>query len=66
MTWPIENEARKVREKILLMTGSSTGNGSTEMLLRLTVIGSLERVLNYTVNIAEQSINLSHAHACLE
>ncbi len=61
----IIDRARKVREQIMLMAGSSGECGSTDMLLRLTVTGSLERVLDYTVNIAEQSINLSHAHACL-
>ncbi len=66
----IIDRARKVREQILLLTGlpiarSSAKADSTEMLLKLAVTGSLERVLDYTVNIAEQSINLSHAHAAL-
>jgi hypothetical protein len=50
----------------MLMTGSSGDRGSTEMLLKLTVTGSLKRVLDYTVNIAEQSINLCLVHAYAE
>jgi phosphate uptake regulator len=52
--------SRSVRQKALnVMSG---GYGGTETLLKLSMTGSLERVLDYTVNIAEQSINLSHAH----
>jgi len=43
------------------MANSSDAKGKSDLIVRLVLAGSLERMLDYIMNISELTINLSHA-----
>jgi phosphate uptake regulator len=55
----IEN-TREIQQRAQTIAKSSTGD-KPEMLLRLVVASSVERMLDYIMNIGELTINLRHA-----
>ncbi len=52
---------KDVKERIQLIANSTDSNDKSEMLIRLIVAGSMERMLDYMMNIGELTINLCHA-----
>lgn len=44
-----------------ILTGSFLGGDPEEMRVRLIVAGSVERILDYIINIGELTINLCNA-----
>ena len=55
------NRIREVQERIKLIANSTDSNDKSEILIRLIVAGSIERMLDYMMNIGELTINLCHA-----
>jgi phosphate uptake regulator len=52
---------KEIQKRVRLMANSSDSNNKSEMLVRLIVTGSIERMLDYIMNIGELTINLRHA-----
>jgi phosphate uptake regulator len=55
------NEIRENQRRAEGIAKSSGSKDKSEMLVRLVLSSSLERMLDYIMNIAELTINLSHA-----
>lgn len=55
------NRIKDVQERVRLIANLSDSNDKSEMLIRLIVAGSMERILDYMMNIGELTINLCHA-----
>jgi len=55
------NRIKDVQERVQLIANSTDSNDKSEMLIRLIVAGSMERMLDYMMNIGELTINLCHA-----
>jgi phosphate uptake regulator len=52
---------REVKSRIGGLSNSSQSRDGSELLARLVLAGSMERMLDYIMNISELTINLSHA-----
>ena len=52
---------REVKSRIVGLSNSSQSKDGSELLARLVLAGSMERMLDYIMNISELTINLSHA-----
>ncbi|MDD1759976.1 MAG: AbrB/MazE/SpoVT family DNA-binding domain-containing protein [Methanothrix sp.] len=52
---------REVKSRIGGLSNSSQSKDGSELLARLVLAGSMERMLDYIMNISELTINLSHA-----
>ena len=52
---------RVIQKSAAGITVTSDNLGKSEMLERLVLAGSLERMFDYIMNIGELTINLSHA-----
>jgi len=52
---------REIQQRAVGIAKSSGNKDKSEMLVRLVLAGSLERMLDYIMNIRELTINLSHA-----
>lgn len=57
------NRIKELRDHVQLIANSTDSNDKSEMLIRLIVAGSIERMLDYLMNIGELTINLCHAAA---
>lgn len=57
---------KEIQRRVQLIANSSDSNDKSEMLVRLIVTGSIERMLDYIMNIGELTINLRHATVNLE
>jgi phosphate uptake regulator len=55
------DRAREVQRSVSAIADSTGAKDRTEMIARLVVTGSIDRMLDYIVNIGELTINLSHA-----
>jgi phosphate uptake regulator len=55
------DKTRQIKKQSMIMTSSFWGKDGEEMPIRLTVAGSMERMLDLIINIAELSINLHNA-----
>jgi phosphate uptake regulator len=55
------DDTRVIRNRTQIMTNSSQAKDKEEMLVRLVVAGSIERMLDYIMNIGELTINLRNA-----
>ncbi|HOT08072.1 MAG: transcriptional regulator PhoU [Methanosaeta sp. PtaB.Bin039] len=62
----IIEQTREVRLFAPLMTKPAQKIQKDEMMVRVMVSGSIERMLDYITNIGELTINLSHAHGSVE
>jgi len=56
------DEISEIRRRAQRMANSSDIKDRSELLVRLVLAGSLERMLDYIMNIGELAINLSHAN----
>ncbi len=54
------DRAQEMQRRIQIIANSSGAKDQSEMLVRLVVAGSVERILDYIMNIGELTINLSH------
>ena len=54
-------KTREVQDRIHLMANSTKVKDKSEMMIRLIVASSIERMLDYIMNIGELTINLGHA-----
>jgi len=54
------DKTREIQRRIQWFANSSGAKDQSEMLVRLVVAGSIERMLDYIMNIGELTINLSH------
>ncbi len=52
---------REIKSHIGPVSNSSQSRDRSELLARLVLAGSMERMLDYIMNISELTINLSHA-----
>ncbi len=52
---------REIKSRIGGMSNSSRSKDGSEMLARLVLAGSIERMLDYVMNISELTINLTHS-----
>jgi phosphate uptake regulator len=52
---------REIKSRIGGLSDSSRNKDGSENLARLILAGSMERMLDYIMNISELTINLSHA-----
>jgi phosphate uptake regulator len=52
---------KEIQSRVRLMANSSDSSNKSEMLVRIIVMGSIERMLDYIMNIGELTINLRHA-----
>jgi len=52
---------REIKSRIGGMSNSNRSKDGSELLARLVLAGSIERMLDYVMNISELTINLSHA-----
>jgi phosphate uptake regulator len=52
---------KEIQNRVRLMANSSDSSNKSEMLVRIIVMGSIERMLDYIMNIGELTINLRHA-----
>lgn len=52
---------REVKSHIGGLSNSTQSKDGSELLARLVLAGSMERMLDYIMNISELTINLSHA-----
>ena len=52
---------REVKSRIGGLSNSTQSKDGSELLARLVLAGSMERMLDYIMNISELTINLSHA-----
>lgn len=52
---------REIKSRIGGLSNSSQSKDESELLARLILAGSMERMLDYIMNISELTINLSHA-----
>lgn len=55
------DKTREIQRHVQLIANSSGANDQSEMLVRLVVASSIERMLDYIMNIGELTINLRHA-----
>jgi phosphate uptake regulator len=55
------DDTRIIRNRTQKMANSSQARDKEEMLVRLVVVGSIERMLDYIMNIGELTINLRNA-----
>jgi phosphate uptake regulator len=55
------DKTREIRDQIQILTNSTKMKDRNEMMVRLVVASSIERMLDYIMNIGELTINLSHA-----
>ena len=55
------DKTRQIKKQSMIMTGSFWERDDDEMLIRLVLAGSMERMLDLIINIAELSINLHNA-----
>ena len=55
------DKTKEIKKQSMIMTSSFWERNDNEMPIRLVVAGSMERMLDLIVNIAELSINLSNA-----
>jgi phosphate uptake regulator len=55
------DKTKETKMQSMIMTSSFWEKDDDEMLIRLAVIGSMERMLDHIINIAELSINLHNA-----
>jgi len=51
----------EIQKRVEGITESAGSQDKSEMLVRLVLASSLERMLDYIMNIGELTINLSHA-----
>jgi phosphate uptake regulator len=54
------DKTREIQKRIQWIANSSGAKDQSEMLVRLVVAGSIERMLDYIMNIGELTINLRH------
>ncbi len=57
------DKTREIRDQIPILANSTKLKDRSEMMVRLIVASSIERMLDYIMNIGELTINLSHAIA---
>jgi phosphate uptake regulator len=57
------DKTREIRDQIQILANSTKLKDRSEMMVRLIVASSIERMLDYIMNIGELTINLSHAIA---
>lgn len=55
------SKTREVQDLVHLMANSTKAKDKSEMIVRLIVASSIERMLDYIMNIGELTINLGHA-----
>ena len=55
------DKTRQIMKQSMIMTGSFWERGDDEILIRLVLASSMERMLDLIINIAELSINLHNA-----
>ncbi len=55
------DKTREIQKRIQWIANSSGAKDQSEMLVRLVVASSIERMLDYIMNIGELTINLRHA-----
>lgn len=55
------DKTREIQKRVQLIANSSGAKDQSEMLVRLVVASSIERMLDYIMNIGELTINLRHA-----
>lgn len=55
------DKTREIQNRAKWMANSSDAKDRSELLVRLVLASSLERMLDYIMNIGELAINLSHA-----
>jgi phosphate uptake regulator len=55
------DKTREIRDRIQILANSTKLKDRSEMMVRLVVASSIERMLDYIMNIGELTINLSHA-----
>ena len=55
------DEIREIQKHAGRIANSSNSKDKSEMVVRLVLASSLERMLDYIMNIGELTINLSHA-----
>jgi hypothetical protein len=55
------DKTREIRDKAQILANSTKLKDRSEMMVRLVVASSIERMLDYIMNIGELTINLSHA-----
>ncbi len=55
------DKTREIQKRVQLIANSSGVKDQSEMLVRLVVASSIERMLDYIMNIGELTINLRHA-----
>jgi phosphate uptake regulator len=54
------DKTREIQKRIQWIANSSGAKDQSDMLVRLVVAGSIERMLDYIMNIGELTINLRH------
>jgi phosphate uptake regulator len=57
---------KETQKRVQLIANSADSGNESEMLVRLIVAGSIERILDYIMNIGELTINLRRAQADVE
>jgi phosphate uptake regulator len=57
---------KETQKQVQLIANSADSGNESEMLVRLIVAGSIERMLDYIMNIGELTINLRRAQADIE
>ena len=55
------DKTKEIKKQSMIMTSTFWEKDDDEMLIRLAVAGSMERMLDLIINIAELSINLHNA-----
>jgi phosphate uptake regulator len=55
------DRSRELQNRVQALTNSTKTNDESEMLVRFIVASSIERMLDYIINIGELTINLRHA-----
>jgi phosphate uptake regulator len=55
------DKTREIQQRVQLIANSLGAKDKSEMLVRLVVASSIERMLDYIMNIGELTINLRHA-----
>jgi phosphate uptake regulator len=55
------DKTREIQQRVQLIANSLGAKDKPEMLIRLVVASSIERMLDYIMNIGELTINLRHA-----
>ena len=55
------DKTKEIKKQSMIMTSSFWERDDDEMLIRLVLAGSMERMLDLIINIAELSINLHNA-----